>query len=136
MAAVADHYQEIIGLNTEVLGISTDSIYAHKVFHETSPHASKVQFPLVSDSTLTISRSYGVFDEQSAASYRATFIIDPTGKIKLWQIYPFEVGRNVEEMLRALKALQYTEKTNEGTPANWQPGDKGIKADFQMAGKI
>jgi peroxiredoxin (alkyl hydroperoxide reductase subunit C) len=136
LAAVADHYQEIMGLNTEVLGISTDSIYAHKVFHETSPHASKVQFPLVADRTLTISRSYGVLDEQSAASYRATFIIDPTGKIRMWQIYPFEVGRNVEEMLRTLKALQYTEKTNEGTPADWKPGDKGIKADFQMAGKI
>lgn len=136
MAAVADHYQEIRSLNAEILGISTDSIYAHKVFHETSPHTSKVQFPLVADRTLSISRSYGVLDEQSAASYRATFIIDPTGKIKMWQIYPFEVGRNIEEILRTLKALQYSEKTNEGTPAGWQPGEKGIKADFQMAGKI
>lgn len=136
MAAVAAHYQEIRGLNAEILGISTDSIYAHKVFHETSPHASKVPFPLVADRALSISRSYGVLDEQSAASYRATFIIDPTGKIKMWQIYPFEVGRNIEEMLRTLKALQYSEKTNEGTPAGWQPGKKGIKADFQMTGKI
>lgn len=120
----------------EVIGISTDSIYAHKVFHETSPSAGKVQFPLFSDRTLNVSRSYGVLDEQSASSYRATFILDPHGKVKLSQIYPFEVGRNIDELIRVLQALQYTMDSGKGTPANWKPGQSGIASDLKLAGTI
>ncbi len=136
MAAVADRYTEITGLGADVLGISTDSIYSHKVFHEVSPSAKKVMYPLISDRTLNISRSYGVLDDKSASSYRATFIIDPNGKIKLWEVYPSTVGRNIDEIIRALKAIQYNAQSNEGTPANWQPGENGIKPDLQSAGKI
>jgi len=118
------------------LGISTDSIYSHKVFAEISPHASTVQYPLISDRTQQISKQYGILDELAGASMRATFIIDPEGIVVSKMIYPKEVGRSRYEILRLIQGIQFGRKTGLGIPADWQPGQPGIKRDFRMSGRI
>lgn len=123
-------------MDAYAIAISTDSVYAHKVFAEVSPSAQKVQYPLLSDRNGNIARSYGVWGLSTGAAYRATFIIDPEGRIRYYSVYPREVGRSVEEILRTLAGLQYGEATGEGVPAGWEPGMPGIKRDFSKAGRI
>ncbi|NMH70181.1 redoxin domain-containing protein [Bacillus sp. RO3] len=136
MAAVAAIHPRFKENQAEVLGISTDSVYSHKVFTEVSPSASKVQFPLVSDRNHEISKAYRVLNERAGATFRATIIIDPEGMISSKMIYPPEVGRNSYEILRVLEAIKYGRKTGEGVPANWLPNLSGIQKNPDNIGKI
>ena len=106
------------------------------MFAEVSPSARRVQYPLLSDRSGDISRAYGVWSKSTGAAYRATFIIDPDGRIRYYSVYPREVGRSVEEIIRTLQGVQYGEATGEGVPAGWVPGMKGIRRDFRRAGTI
>jgi NADH-dependent peroxiredoxin subunit C len=136
LAAVAAIHQQLRLLNTDVLAISTDSVYSHKVFTEVSPSASKVQFPLLSDRTHHISQAYRVLNEKTGATFRATIIIDPEGTIVSKFVNPPEVGRNVYEILRIIQGIQYSRRTGEGVPANWVPGQSGIIRDPKYIGRI
>lgn len=136
MAAVAAVHDEFLSLNTVVLAISTDSVYSHKVFLETSPSLKNVRFPLLSDRNQEISRAYRVLDEGSGAAFRASFFIDPKQIITAKFIYPREVGRNLAEHVRLLKGIQYAKVTGKGVPANWQPGEPGIIRDPKKIGHI
>lgn len=119
-----------------MLAISTDSVYSHKVFTETSPSASKVMFPLLSDRRHEICRAYRVLNGKAGAALRATVILDPEGKIVTKFVNPLEVGRNVYEILRVIQGIQYSRRTGEGIPANWVPGKPGIVRDPKYIGRI
>lgn len=122
-------------LSTVVLGISTDSIYSHKILMQVSPLASKENFPLLSDRTQEVSSQYGVLNEKEGFAYRGTFIIDPEGIIQAIFIYPHSVGRNSDEIVRTVEALQYSKKTNLVIPADWKIGEPGMERDWNMVGK-
>ena len=136
MAAVAAINNQLKSLNVEVLAISTDSVYSHKVFTEISPSAKQVTFPLLSDRTHQISKAYRVLNEKTGATFRATIIIDPEGNIAAKFVNPPEVGRNVYEILRVIQGIQYGRRTGEGVPANWVPGQPGIIRDPNYIGRI
>ncbi|MDQ0339712.1 peroxiredoxin (alkyl hydroperoxide reductase subunit C) [Caldalkalibacillus uzonensis] len=136
MAAVAAVYPQLRALGAEVWGISTDSVYAHKVFKEISPSARQVQFPLLSDRNHLISRAYRVLDEKAGAAFRATVIVDPDGMIVAKLIYPREVGRNTHEIVRLIQGLQFSRQTGLGVPANWVPGMSGIQRQTEDIGRI
>ena len=123
-------------MNVELFGISTDSVYSHKVFKDISPSARQVQFPLISDRSQQICRAYRVLDVNSGTAYRATVIVDPEGIIVSKIIYPREVGRNTFEILRIMQGILYGRQTNLGVPANWVPGMPGIKRKTEDIGKI
>lgn len=91
---------------------------------------------MLSDRTQEISKAYRVLDEHSGAAFRASFFIDPNQTIVAKFIYPREVGRNLAEHVRLLEGIQYSRKTGEGVPANWQPGQAGIIRDPKMIGHI
>ncbi|WP_341474067.1 redoxin domain-containing protein [Desulfofundulus thermobenzoicus] len=91
---------------------------------------------LLSDRTQEISWTYEVLDEETGAAYRATFIISPQSRIEYYCVYPREVGRNVDEIIRVLQAVQFAAATGEGVPAGWHPGQPGIKIEFDQAGTI
>lgn len=136
MAAVAAIYNQLRSLNIDVLAISTDSVYSHKIFTEISPSAAQVTFPLLSDRTHQISKAYRVLNEKTGATFRATIIIDPEGTIVAKFVNPPEVGRNVYEILRVIQGIQYSRRTGEGVPANWVPGQSGIIRDPKYIGRI
>lgn len=133
MAARYTIFQEL-GVN--VLAISTDSIYSHKIFTEVSPSGRAIQYPLLSDRNQLISRQYGVLREDVGFSFRATFIIASNGEVKFTCLNPLEVGRNVNEIIRLIQGLQYEQATGLGVPAGWKPGMPGINRDFHYAGRI
>ncbi|MFH1999079.1 MAG: peroxiredoxin [Planctomycetota bacterium] len=115
--------------NTEVIGVSVDSHFTHLAWKNTPRDKGgigNVQFPLVADITKSISRSYGVLFNDAVA-LRGFFLIDKEGIVRHALINDLPLGRNVNEALRVLDALQFTEKHGEVCPANWKRGDEAMK---------
>lgn len=133
---MADRYDQFKRLGAEVLAISTDSVYAHKIFAQISPSARKVQYPILSDPTHEISKCYGAYNPKTGFSTRTTLIVSPDGLIKFFTKYPSPVGRSVDEIIRVLQALLFSEATGLGAPAGWEPGQPGIKRSWDMVGRI
>ncbi len=102
---------------------------------QTSPSGRKVNYPLLSDRTQKVSRMYRVLNEENGADYRATFIINPEGSIQSIMVNPQPVARNVDEILRIIQGLQYSESTGLRVPPGWEPGDKGIITGWEYIGR-
>ena len=115
--------------NAEVIGVSVDSHFTHLAWKNTPREKGgigNVQYPIVSDLTKEIARSYGVLLNDSVA-LRGLFLIDKEGIIRHALINDLPLGRNVDEALRVLDALQFTEKHGEVCPANWREGEEAMK---------
>jgi len=115
--------------NCEVLGISVDSIYTHLAWKNTPVDQGgigSVQFPLVSDMTKSISTDYGVLFEDGV-SLRGLFLVDRDGVVRHQLINDLPLGRNVDEALRVVDALQFFEEHGDVCPANWRPGEDAMK---------
>ena len=133
----ADNYAEFQKAGAEVYIVTTDSHFAHKVWHETSPAVGKAKFPLIGDPTHVLSRGFGVHIDEDGMSLRGTFIIDPTGTIKTMEVHSNEIARDVKETVRKLKAAQYTAAhPGQVCPAKWNEGAKTIAPSIDLVGKI
>jgi len=107
-----------------IYGVSTDSEFVHLAWRRTHPDLKSLPFPMLSDIKRELSLGFGVLDKQAGVALRATFIVDPEGVIRFVSVNDMSVGRNPEEVLRVLDALQ----TDELCPCNWQKGDEFLKA--------
>ena len=126
-------------LGVEVLSVSTDSRFSHKVWQE--EELSKmvergVPFPMLSDQGGRIGTVYGVYDEEAGVDIRGRFIIDPDGVIQAMAVLTPEVGRNVSELIRQIQAYQHVKATGEVTPSGWQPGKATLKPGPALVGKV
>lgn len=116
-------------LNTEVVSVSVDSEFSHYAWRNTPRSEGgigKLHYPMVADFTKQISRDYGLLINESVA-LRGLFLIDREGIVRHELINDLPLGRNVDEALRMVKALQFVEKHGEVCPANWQEGREGLK---------
>ena len=126
-------YDKFKALNAEILGISEDSIYSHKVWWETSPRVKKVTFPLVEDISKQIATSYGFLNTETGMTRRGTVIVDPDGKVQYISVFNDRLGKDVRHILNAFKGLKYIyehpAKAEEFDiiPANWEEGQPVIK---------
>ncbi len=131
--AFSDRYEEFTQLNTEILGVSVDSEFSHLAWIETdrkSGGIGKIKYPLVSDLKKEISSAYNVLDPDTGIALRGLFIIDKDGIIQHATINNLAFGRNVDETLRTLLAIQYVQShPDEVCPVGWQPGDKTLSPD-------
>ena len=119
--------------------MSTDSRFSHKIWQE--EELSKmvdggVPFPMLSDAGGKVGTIYGVYDEDSGVDIRGRFIIDPDFVIRAMEVITPEVGRNVSELIRQVKAFQHVRATGEVTPSGWQPGKATLKPGPDLAGKV
>ncbi len=115
--------------NVEVVGISIDSQFTHFAWRNTSINdggIGPVQFPMVADVNHAITKAYGI-EHPDGVALRASFLIDRDGIVQHQVVNNLPLGRNVDEMLRLVDALQYTEAYGEVCPAGWQKGDTGMK---------
>ncbi|MGB9598393.1 MAG: peroxiredoxin [Minisyncoccales bacterium] len=134
---MAQFYEEFKKLGAEVLSVSTDTVFVHKAWHDSSPAVKKVKFPMVADPTAILSRTFGTYIENEGVSLRASFIIDPEQKVVAFEMNDNSIGRSAQELLRRLQAAQYTrEHKGEVCPASWKPGDKTLKPNLDIVGKI
>lgn len=131
----ASMIDEFKALNTELIGLSVDSLYAHiawlrKIQELEWNGISKpeVTFPLIEDIKMDIARKYGMIQPGASTTQavRSVFFIDPKGKIRAIIYYPLSLGRNFDEIKRVILALQKADSDNCATPANWRPGDDVI----------
>jgi peroxiredoxin (alkyl hydroperoxide reductase subunit C) len=139
LAAVAAKYDQFKALGVEILSVSTDSRFVHKIWQE--EELSKmveggVPFPMLSDGGGRIGTVYGVYDEAAGVDIRGRFIIDPEGIIRATEVLTPEVGRNPDELVRQVKAFQHVRATGEVTPSGWQPGQVTLKPGPELVGKV
>ena len=129
--AFSNRMDKFKALGTKVLGVSVDSQFSHYAWRNTSPNdggIGKINFPLVADLTKQISTDYGVLIEGAGVALRGSFLIDKAGNIRHYVINDLPLGRNVDESIRMVEALQFHEEHGEVCPANWQKGKVGMKA--------
>ncbi len=116
--------------NVKPLGLSTDSVEEHMAWIEDvdATQNTTLRFPILADTSLDIARTYGMIhaNESETAAIRAVFIIDPAKRIRLTMTYPMSVGRNFDEILRVIDALQASDRNTVATPADWTPGQRVI----------
>jgi len=139
LAAVAALYDEFHALGVEVLSISTDSRFVHKIWQE--QELSKmvdggVPFPMLSDGGGKIGAIYGVYDEAAAVDIRGRFIIDPDFIIRAMEVLTPEVGRNPSELIRQIKTFQLVRETGDVTPSGWEPGKPTLTPGPALVGKV
>jgi len=127
-----DHaIDEFKGRNVEVIGVSIDSQFTHNAWRNTPTEnggIGPVKYTLAADMTHNICRSYGVEHPEAGVAFRGAFLIDKEGIVRSQIVNDLPLGRNIQEILRTVDALQFTEKHGEVCPANWKPGDIGMKA--------
>ena len=134
---LAEKYEEFKKLNVEVLSVSTDTVFVHKAWHDNSPAIAKVKYPMLADPTGNMCRAYGTYIPEEGLSLRGTFIIDPDGILKAYEIHDNSIGRSGSELLRKVKAAQFVrEHGGEVCPANWEPGKKTLHPGLDLVGKI
>jgi len=130
MSGFAERKSEFEALNTELIGLSIDSIHSHLAWVNNVRNNTGVyfDFPIIADIDMKVSKLYGMLqpNESETAAVRAVFFIDPSKKIRLVMYYPLNVGRNMDEILRALEALQVSDEHGVAMPLNWKKGDKVI----------
>lgn len=145
--AFQEKLTEFEGLNTQVVGCSIDSKFSHWAWLNTPKDQGGIQgvtYPIVADTAKTIAMNYGVlageydYDDEGNAifegapvAYRGLFLIDKEGAVRHQLVNDLPLGRNVDEALRMVKALQYFEEKGEVCPANWEEGKDGMKADAE-----
>ncbi len=131
-ASMADEFK---AMNTELVGLSVDSLYAHiawlRKIQELSWNGKEhveVKFPLIEDIRMEVANKYGMIQpgQSNTQAVRAVFVIDPESKIRLILYYPLSTGRNFDEIKRIIQALQKADAENVATPADWRPGDDVI----------
>lgn len=131
--AFSNRYDEFKALNTEIIGVSVDSEFAHLAWIQTERKLGGVgdlNYPLVSDLKKDICAAYNVLDADAGVALRGLFIVDKEGVVQHATINNLSFGRSVDETLRTLQAIQYVQShPQEVCPAGWQPGDKTMTSD-------
>lgn len=134
---LAERYEEFQALGVEIYGISTDTHFAHKAWHDTSPAVGKVKYPLVGDPTGALARSLDVLIEEEGLALRGSFVIDPEGVIKLCEVHDNSIGRDADELLRKVRAAIFVaENSGEVCPAKWRAGQKSLRPSVDLVGKL
>lgn len=137
LGELADNYEALKKMNAEVLSISIDTEFVHKAWHDNSKIIKKIQFPMVADPGGKICKSYGTYIDEEGISLRGTFIIDPDGIVKAYEMHANNIGRSVHELIRKIQAAQYVrEHKAEVCPASWAPGNGTLKPGLDLVGKI
>lgn len=127
-----DHrLEEFKKRNVEVIGVSIDSHFTHNAWRNTPVNAGgigQVGYTLVADMTHAICKAYDVETPDGAVAFRGSFLIDKEGLVRHQVVNDLPLGRNIDEMLRMVDALQFTEEHGEVCPAGWKDGEKGMNA--------
>ncbi|MBI3856224.1 MAG: peroxiredoxin, partial [Planctomycetes bacterium] len=137
-------FKEFEQRGVKLIGISVDSIHSHLAWHQNLGKILGVSlpYPLIADSTRAVSELYGMIHPGASATVtvRALFVIDPKRVVRALIYYPLNIGRNVEEVVRIIDALQTADKNGVACPVNWKPGDKVIvpppKTEKEVADRL
>ena len=134
---MADYYEKFKKIGVEIVSVSTDTVFAHKAWHDTSPAVGKIQFLMAADPTGNLSRIFGTYIEEEGFALRGTFIVDPEGVVKSIEINDNSIGRSAKELFRKVQAAQFVaEHGGQVCPASWEPGKDTLEPGLGLVGKI
>lgn len=142
---MAKLYPKIKELGGEVVSFSTDTVFTHKAWHDTSEAIKQINFPMGADPSGKISDAFGVLIQgydttltpDEGLSMRGTFIVDPNGVLKTMEVHHNSIGRSAKETVRKLQAAKFVEENGDKVcPANWEPGDDTLEPGMDLVGKI
>jgi peroxiredoxin (alkyl hydroperoxide reductase subunit C) len=141
VSAVAAQYVELQKLGVEVISVSVDSHFVHKMWNDNELNKmvdGGIPFHMASDQAGHVGRAYGVWDETQGIEMRGRFIIDPDGIIQAMEVMTPPVGRKLAETVRQVQAFQHVRATGgkEATPAGWEPGKVTLKPGPDLVGKV
>ncbi len=137
LADLADKYDAFKAINCEIYAVSCDTHFVHKAWHDASDTIKKIQYPMLADPTAALARDFDVMIEEAGLAERGTFVVNPEGKIVAYEVLAGNVGRNADELLRRVQALQFVaEHGDEVCPAKWKPGEKTLKPSLDLVGML
>lgn len=137
LADLAECHEKLKSLGCEVLGVSTDTKFAHLAWLQSEKLLAQVRYPLAADTTGALSRLFGVYDERTGLAYRGTFIINPEGKLVSSEVNFYNVGRDAGELVRKMEANAYLiGHPDQACPAKWKPGNKTLTPGKDLVGKV
>lgn len=137
LADLGERYAELKAMGVEVYAVSTDTHFTHKAWHDTSETIRKIEYPMLADPTGQLSRAFGVYVEEEGLARRGTFVINPEGLVKMFEVHDDGIGRNAQELVRKIQAAQFvTAHPGEVCPARWRPGAATLKPGLDLVGKI
>jgi len=133
----ADLYAEFQKAGAEVISVSTDTAFVHKAWHDASPTIKKVRYPMAADPSGALCKTFGTYMDAVGLSFRGSFIIDPDGILKAFEMNDLGIGRSAKELLRKLQAAVFVrEHGDQVCPARWEPGKETLKPGLELVGKI
>ncbi|MGY6562895.1 MAG: peroxiredoxin [Luteibaculaceae bacterium] len=124
IAAFNKNLNEFTDRDTQLIGASTDSEFVHLGWRKSHEDLKGLNFPMLADTSKSLAETLGILEEEEKVAYRTTYIIDPFGVIRWVSVYDMNVGRNIDEVIRVLDALQ----TDELCPCNWKKGEETLVA--------
>ena len=134
---LANLYGKFKEAGCEIYCVSCDTHFVHKAWHESSEKAGKINYPMLADPTGSLARDLEIYDEASGMADRGTFVINPEGRVVAYEVNAGNVGRNADELLRKVEALQFVaEHGDEVCPAKWTPGAETLKPTFDLVGLL
>lgn len=134
---LANKYDDFKAANCEIYSVSTDTHFVHKAWHDTSDTIKKIKYPMLADPTGVLSRGFEVMIENEGLAERGTFVVNPEGEIVAYEVVAGNIGRNADELLRRLQALQFVAShPSEVCPAKWKQGAETLKPSIDLVGKI
>jgi peroxiredoxin (alkyl hydroperoxide reductase subunit C) len=139
LAAVAARHKQLVDLGVQVLSMSVDSRFSHKIWQETELSkmiSGGVPFPMLTDPGGSIGTVYGVYDDASGVNIRGRFLIDPDFVIQAMEVMTPPVGRSIDEFIRQVQAFQHVRATGEVTPAGWTPGKPTLRPGPDLVGHV
>lgn len=133
----ADMYDQFRKEGAEILSVSTDTVFVHKAWHDHSNAIAKIKYPMLADPTGNICKEFGTYIDNEGLSLRGSFIIDPEGILKAYELHDNSIGRSAKELLRKLQAAKFVRESHgQVCPASWEPGKKTLKPGLDLVGKI
>ena len=134
---LAEKYEEFKKIGCEIYSVSTDSHFIHKAWHDASDTIKHIQYPMLADPNHRICRDFQVLIEEDGMAERGTFVVNPDGKIVAYEVVAGNIGRNADELLRRVQALQFVrEHGDQVCPAKWKPNAATLKPGLDLIGAL
>ena len=134
---LANLYDKFQAIGCEIYSVSTDSHFVHKAWHDSSERIGKITYPMLADPTHALCKDFEVLIESDGMAERGSFIVNPEGKIVVYEVNAGNVGRNADELFRRLQASQFVaEHGDQVCPAKWQPGAETLKPSLDLVGML
>ena len=134
---LANKYDEFRAVGCEIYSVSCDTHFVHKAWHDASDRIKKIKYVMLADPDHVLAKGFDVYTEGAGLAERATFVVNPEGKVVAYEINAGNVGRNADELFRKLQALQFVaEHGDEVCPAKWKPGAETLKPSLDLVGQL